>query len=318
MTQQYLKFLIDRIPWPATRQGILRIALSLGIGSALLYALWPRKKRRRKRLPEKIPSKDFTPIMNSSMHKNMTMSTTTSMQDTSAQSTPKFALPRVTQGSHVYGSKIAASDNESMAASFTDASQLRYGVRFATQKSVDTQFAEDVNLMTTSGRKELFDCLTGMEKLVNCAQAAIESDSCQASQVTITSRNRNQSSHTINSQSATVCMLENFRDQITTVKSEIINKDSLPAVVPLRKTKMPSISAMSTLSMETDHWFSCSSGDITPPEIISYAKESEIRNLELYDKYLEKVSEIKFRKDRHQMVGCETFNEYRVCIFKVN
>lgn len=316
----YLKFILDRIPYPTTRQGILRICLALGLGSALIYALYPKKKKKSRKHLRKISSstnqkneakqnaiQTSRTQFDSPIHKSMTSTTSCSLQSVN---TPKF-FPKNTRKDSI----LLNSDQESTVSSFTTASQLRYGstVRFNIPGN-QSKFTEDVNLMTNSGRKELFDCLTGMEKLVNCAQAAIESDSCQASQITVTSRHRNSSNLTINSQSATVQLLEAMRDQITEVKTEILQNSeditiSTPVSIP-RKPKMPSISAMSTLSFETDHWFSCSSGDITPPEILAFSNESENKNLELYDKYLEKVSEVKFRKDRHEIVGCCNFNEY--------
>lgn len=119
---------------------------------------------------------------------------------------------------------------------YNAASELvRFQVPGSTTGSIGNQtVCTELETMTKSGREDLRGCLTGIEKLLDHAQAALESDSCQNSQAGNLSYTRDpyrRDSPTLNRmsvsyasschQAPTITLLEQMRGQIEQVKHEL-------------------------------------------------------------------------------------------------
>jgi len=119
---------------------------------------------------------------------------------------------------------------------YNAASELvRFQVPGSTAGSISGQtVCPELETMTKSGREDLRGCLTGIEKLLDHAQAALESDSCQNSQAGNLSYTRDpyrRDSPTLNRmsvsyasschQAPTISLLEQMRGQIEQVKHEL-------------------------------------------------------------------------------------------------
>lgn len=155
-----------------------------------------------------------------------------------------------------------------------------------------TNINSELEGLSYSNRKEIYECLTGMERLVNCAQIALKGDEQKSSSKTDTfstksrlesMRNQiNQAKHEINAYEIEKQQQEEEEAEhekkiqsskpILLVKSSISQEDleEVPNYVPGRKYNVSiCASAASVFSEVTDAWFSCDEFSSDPEEHFS-------------------------------------------------